>query len=180
MDRKLKPCKGKGKFDWFDGCGQDRYIFAHGLCGSCYRTATGLQKLKDRQEKSPPKKRYWIRRKKKSSGFGPFFDRIFDRCRDEQGVPRSEISGKRLFERGHSLWHWQFSHILHAGSYGQFGMPERDDNVVICTVDEHKLYGEDIGLCQTLPMWKDVFKKKQELTIWYNVELKKKLYGKSG
>lgn len=39
MERKKKPCKGTGKFIG-QGCGNERYLFGHGLCQPCYQQAT--------------------------------------------------------------------------------------------------------------------------------------------
>lgn len=48
----------------------------------------------------------------------------------------SEISGMPLYHQGHSLWHWQFAHILSKGAYPRYKMSE--ENIMLMLPSEHE------------------------------------------
>lgn len=50
----------------------------------------------------------------------------------------SEVSGKKLLPPSHSLWHWQFAHILSKGAYPRYKV--NPDNIVMITPEEHHLF----------------------------------------
>jgi len=50
IKRKKKTCSGTGKFIGL-GCGQDRYIFSHGLCQVCYQRANFKPVYKQKKTK---------------------------------------------------------------------------------------------------------------------------------
>ena len=47
----------------------------------------------------------------------------------------SEISGDPLYPKGHSLWHWQFLHVLSKQAYPSFKL--NPDNIMLATYGEH-------------------------------------------
>ena len=47
----------------------------------------------------------------------------------------SEISGKPLYPKSHSLWHFQFLHVLSKGAYPSFKF--REENIMLATPEEH-------------------------------------------
>lgn len=48
----------------------------------------------------------------------------------------SEISGKPLYPKGHSLWHFQFLHVLSKGAYPSYKL--NPDNILLGTPEEHQ------------------------------------------
>lgn len=48
----------------------------------------------------------------------------------------SEVSGKPLLYKGHSLWHWQFAHVLGKGAYPRYKL--RAENIMLMLPEEHE------------------------------------------
>lgn len=48
---------------------------------------------------------------------------------------KSEISGKDLLPKGHSLWHWQFAHVLSKQAYPAYKLEEK--NIMLVLPHEH-------------------------------------------
>jgi hypothetical protein len=47
----------------------------------------------------------------------------------------SELSGKPLFPKGHSKWHWQMAHLL-GKSYSHYKF--NPDNIILALPEEHE------------------------------------------
>lgn len=47
----------------------------------------------------------------------------------------SEISGKPLLHRGHSMWHFQFLHVLPKGTFPKYKL--NPENIMLGTPEEH-------------------------------------------
>ena len=48
---------------------------------------------------------------------------------------KSELSGQKLFPKGHSQWHWQFLHILSKGTFPAYKLNQ--NNIILGTIFEH-------------------------------------------
>lgn len=48
----------------------------------------------------------------------------------------SEVSGKPLLYKGHSLWHWQFAHVLSKGAYPSLKLDP--ENIMLMLPEEHE------------------------------------------
>ena len=53
---------------------------------------------------------------------------------------KSELTGKGLLPKGHSMWHWQFLHVLPKGSYPKWKL--NPDNIVLALPEEHERQGD--------------------------------------
>jgi len=109
MQAKQAKCKN---------CGELRYIYAKGLCQSCYWK--NMQKTSKK-----PKQR------KGKTGEKDVFENIW-----EQRKHVSQLSGKPLYPKGHEFWHWQFAHLLSKGAYPSLRHDER--NILLVTPKEHE------------------------------------------
>ena len=47
----------------------------------------------------------------------------------------SEVSGKTLLHEGHSMWHWQFAHVLGKGTNTRWKL--NPDNIMLMLPEEH-------------------------------------------
>lgn len=55
----------------------------------------------------------------------------------------SQLSGRALLPEGHSLWHWQFLHVLGKGAYGRYKL--RTENILLGLPSEHE-HQEEFGV----------------------------------
>lgn len=77
----------------------------------------------------------------------------------------SEISGKTLLPPEHPQFHWQFLHILSKGTYPSYRL--RKENIVMGTVDEHRLQTIKPNYTKSLPEWKSFWEKYEQLKQEY-------------
>lgn len=89
---------------------------------------------------------------------------LFDRIYAERGGV-SQISGKKLPEKGDSRYHWCFSHILTKGAYPKFKL--KPENIKLVTPEEHILWENYKWKVRELPEWKWVFDMQEQLKQQY-------------
>ena len=85
----------------------------------------------------------------------------------------SEISGKKLYEKDHPRWHWQFSHILVKGLYRLYKL--NPDNISLVLPNEHVFYEHFTNKDRSAPLyklyrekWDALFEKKAQLKREYH------------
>lgn len=158
---KQKICKGKNKAIDVEGCGDEKYIYGHGLCSYCYC------KWKSNENKKKRTK-YII------TGEKALFDKIF-----EERVPVSFLTGKSLNEFKYSPFYLNmFAHVLNKKDYPKFRLEEF--NIVLLTPLEHGLMDngteeQRISYCKKVRKskgtcdWSKIEDLKQKLLIKYTL-----------
>jgi hypothetical protein len=58
----------------------------------------------------------------------------------------SEVSGLPLYGEGHSLWHWQFAHVLGKGAYPRYKF--REENIMLMRPEEHEKQEQFPKFCE--------------------------------
>lgn len=77
----------------------------------------------------------------------------------------SEISGCLLFGKHHSMWHFQFSHVLSKGAFPKFKL--KPENIWLMLPSEHILLTEHPEKTKLLPEWKTYWEEYELLRIEY-------------
>lgn len=90
---------------------------------------------------------------------------VFNEIWDER-PHHSEVSGKPLLRRGHTQWHWQFSHILPKSVYPKFS--ERKDNILLMLPEEHELWENGKRKIRMDEKWRHVFELAEKLKQEYH------------
>lgn len=107
--------------------------------------------------------KHWINRKRKRTGELDLFRKLYE----ERG-PYSQISGQWV-----DFHPAIFSHILGKGAYGRFRLYEK--NIVIKTIEEHTMWGEQRHKLKNLPKWAWIFELEKELKEEYYKTYRKTL-----
>jgi len=175
MERKKKICKGTGRFEG-KGCGEEKYIFGHGLCQICYQRAN-----------YKPNQYYGknIKRKRSILKFKPTIQ-------DEKELKQSDTfllawnywQGKCFIGldtiKLEDLQAWNCIHVLDKKNYPYFKYYYK--NVVIGHRAQHDLIdqGTKMGIeirlkwCknETQSMWDSFFEYRKELLKEYRAWVK--------
>lgn len=88
---------------------------------------------------------------------------MFERLYKERGG-RSELSGLPLYPPGHTLFHWQGSHLLPKGTYPDYRLDPR--NVVMVHPLEHAQWEQVRDRDELLrrePRWRPIVERYEEL-----------------
>lgn len=155
---KKKVCKGRGKFAG-KGCGEEMYLFSHGLCKQCASKAyldAQISTQKQNPTTDTKKQRKSLKSKRKPTGEANLFMELW---RQRGGV--SEVSGRKLLPVGHKFWHSQFAHVVSKGARPDLRL--RPDNILLMTFDEHFKWDNQRHKLKGLPEWDFVFAKYEEL-----------------
>ena len=96
------------------------------FCSHCGKTCELSQRTK------PFKGYTTIPKVRKATGEKEQFLLVWARCKG-----KSEVSGVPLLPLDHPMWHFQFSHGLPKGTYGEDRLELA--NITACTVDEHTI-----------------------------------------
>jgi len=84
----------------------------------------------------------------------------------EEREHKSEISGLPLHGKGHSQWHWQFSHILPKGLYPSYRL--KKENIILMTPEEHQLWEFKRHKIKDQEKWKFLFELQEKLKEEYH------------
>jgi len=130
IKRKKKICRGRGKYSEL-GCGQERFIFSHGLCQQCIPKVplkrTPLKKTAIKQSYKPTVQDGAILSQKKA--FEKAYEHYKGRCYIND-VPIQKFD----------LRHWNCMHVLPKKNYQFFKYYWR--NIVIGLKVHHDLYDQ--------------------------------------
>jgi hypothetical protein len=147
-----KRCKGVGKF-LGRGCGEESYLFSHGLCKECasraYREAKS-DNLSSGKGSESSKVKKGLKSSRKTTGEAEMFRRIW-----EVRPHVSEVSGKKLLDYGHKFWYSQFAHVVSKGARPDLRLVE--SNIILMTFDEHFTWDNHRHLLKGKEEWKWVF-----------------------
>lgn len=141
-------CQARAKVDM---TGASTYF-----CSKCGEGCSTAQKQKPRSTLSTVRK---------VTGERELFVTLWARCGG-----KSQISNDPLLPPEHPLFHFQGSHILGQQAWPEFEL--REDNVVMCTIDEHDYYTNEPKKCREDPAWKWVWEQRARLQL--EAELKRK------
>jgi len=150
-------------------CERITYIYAKGLCATCYSYKQNKklkEKLRGKKEKSAsiqqrPGEDTSEGRAEKTEG--ELFNEIWN-----ERPHVSEIDGTVLLPKTHKLWAWQFSHLLPKGLYNKARLDK--ENIVLKTWAQHQLWEFHAHKLRDKEEWKWVFEKRERLKREYHAD----------
>ena len=116
-----------------DGCGNVARIYGYNLCVPCFRELNKKRFYARVEEYKKKKNVAPVRKKRKPSGEGDLFNKIWT-SREHM----SELSGRTLPPKGNPYWVNCFAHLLPKGTYPELKF--KFENVMLLHPEEHRLY----------------------------------------